>query len=365
LIINRAFYREVGVTTLGIAAVLLIVMSLMNMTLLLGRAVRGGSSESVVFVVLGYQMLGKIDVLLPLAFYLGILLTLSRWYRDSEMTVLAACGVGLMHFMRPVMLLGVTLAMVVMAASFYTTPLAARQIEKVKTESSQRTDPDQVAPGVFTELTGTKRIFYTEKIRPDGNLEGVFVSSLERGNQGVLVAKSARPFTDPGTGDKFIALHDGTLYEGEPGTYNYRIMEFNIYNLRMAPKKTGVPPVTTEGLPTLTLLDELDRPGANAEFHWRLGKTLVLFVLALYALVFAYTDQRRGRMSNFFVAIVVYFVYSNLLGIGETMLQNGRLPPALGLWWVHGGMAAVALYLLRQRQWNRPLFSLPARQRNA
>ena len=365
LIINRAFYREVGVTTLGIAAVLLIIMTLMNMTLLLGRAVRGGPPESVVFVMLGYQMLGKIDVLLPLAFYLGILMTLSRWYRDSEMTVLAACGVGLMHFMRPVMLLGAALAMVVMAASFYTTPLAARLIEKVKTESTQRTDPDQLAPGVFTELTGTKRIFYTENIRRDGNLEGVFVSSLELGNQGVLVAKSARSFTDPGTGDKFIALHDGALYEGEPGASNYRIMEFGVYNLRMAPKTNAVPRVTTEGLSTLALLNELDRPGANAEFHWRLGKALVLFVLALYALVFAYTDQRRGRMSNFFVAIVVYFVYSNLLGIGETMLQNGKIPPALGLWWVHGGMAAVALYLLRQRWRNRPLFSLPAKLRNA
>ncbi|MDO8595191.1 MAG: LptF/LptG family permease, partial [Sulfuricaulis sp.] len=155
MIIDRAFYREVGVTTLGVAAVLLIVMTLMNMTLLLGRAVRGGPPESVLFILLGYQMLGKIDVLLPLAFYLGVLLTLSRWYRDSEMTVLAACGVSLTHFLRPAMLIGVALSAAVMVASFYTTPLAVRQVEKVKSESSQRTDPEQVAPGVFTEAPGT------------------------------------------------------------------------------------------------------------------------------------------------------------------------------------------------------------------
>ena len=127
MIINRAFYREAIVTTLGIAVVLLIVMTMMNLTWLLSRAVRGGTSESVLYILLGYQMLGKIDVLLPLAFYLGVLMTLSRWYRDSEMTVLAACGIGLMHFMRPVMLIGLSLGVVVMAASFYTTPLAARQ----------------------------------------------------------------------------------------------------------------------------------------------------------------------------------------------------------------------------------------------
>jgi lipopolysaccharide export LptBFGC system permease protein LptF len=50
-----------------------------------------------------------------------------------------------------------------------------------------------------------------------------------------------------------------------------------------------------------------------------------------------------------------------MLGIGESMLQNGRVPLAAGLWWVHGGMALVAVYLLRQRLRNRPLFALPAR----
>jgi lipopolysaccharide export system permease protein len=310
---------------------------------------------------LGYQMLGKVDVLLPLAFYLGILMTLSRWYRDSEMTVLAACGVGLTHFLRPVMLIGLALGVLVAAASFYSTPLAARQIEKVKTESAQRTEPHQVAPGVFTESPGTGKILYAERVHRNGDLEGIFVSSLEAGNRGVLVAKSGRPFTDGKTGDRFVALREGTFYEGQPGAANYRILEFSVYNLRLEPRSLDEPLVPVAGQPNLALLGQRGNPEAVAELHWRLGKTIVLFVLALFAMVFAYTDARRGRMSNFFVAIVVFFVYSNLLGIGETMLQNRRVPAALGLWWVHGGMALVAVYLLRQRLRNRPLFSLPAR----
>ncbi|GAB4507107.1 MAG: LPS export ABC transporter permease LptF [Sulfuricaulis sp.] len=365
MIINRAFYREAAVTTIGIAVVLLIVMTMMNLTLLLGRAVRGGTSESVLYILLGYQMLGKIDILLPLAFYLGVLLTLSRWYRDSEMTVLAACGVGLTHFLRPVMLIGMTVGLVVLVASFYATPLAQRQIEKVKAESSQRTEPGKVAPGVFTESPGTGRIFYAEKIRGNGELERVFVSSLEEDGQGVLVAKSGYPFTDAKTGDKFVALKEGTLYEGEPGAANYRILEFGVYNLRIEPKLIDEPEVPMSGLPNMSLLGRLGNPEANAELHWRLGKTIVLFVLALFAMAFAYTDVRRGRMSNFFVAIVIYFVYSNLLGIGETMLQNGSIPAALGLWWIHGGMGLVAAYLLWQRQCNRPLFVFSMRSRRA
>ena len=348
-------------TTLAIGLVLLVVMVLMSMTLLLGRAVRGDQSETVVYLLLGFQTLAKLDVLLPLAFYLGILLTLSRWYRDSEMTVLAACGVGLMHFMPPVMVLGLVFGVLVLTGAFYFPPLATRQIENVKSESSHRSEPGAISPGVFTEAQGTGRIVYAEKVEDNGALQGIFVSSLEEGRQGVLVAKSGHPYTDPKTGDKFIALRDGTLYEGEPGEAGYRILEYSIYNLRIEPKKIGEAPVPTAGLPTLKLLTQLGDRNISAEFHWRLGKTLALFVLALYAVVLAYTDVRRGRLSNLFVAIVVYFVYSNLLGIGETMLQNGRVPRAAGLWWVHGGMVLVALYFLRQRAHDRPLISLPAR----
>lgn len=361
MIIDRAFYREVTTTTLGVVVVLAIVMGMMSLTWLLGRAVRGSTSESVLYILLGYQMLGRIDVLLPLAFYLGVLVTLSRWYRDSEMTVLAACGVGLSHFLRPVMLIALALGAVVTVASFYSTPLAQRQIEKVKAASAQRAEPHQLAPGVFTESAGTGRIFYAEKVLDNGELEGIFVSSLEQGRQGVLVAKSGRPFTDDRTGDKFVALHDGALYEGEPGTADYRIMEFSVYNLRIEPKMLAEPPVPTAGRPTLVLLGQGGNREANAELHWRLGKTIAMFVLALYALVFAYTDARRGRTSNLFVAIVIYFVYSNLLGFGVTLLQQGRVPQALGLWWVHGGMALGAIYMLRQRLRNRPLLAMPAR----
>jgi lipopolysaccharide export system permease protein len=360
LIINRAFYREAAMTTLAIGLVLLVVMVLMSMTLLLGRAVRGDQSETVVFILLGFQTLAKLDVLLPLAFYLGILLTLSRWYRDSEMTVLAACGVGLMHFMRPVMVLGLVFGALVLAGAFYFTPLATRQIERVKLESTHRSEPGAISPGVFTEAQGTGRIVYAEKIEESGNLQGIFVSSLEEGRQGVLVAKSGHPYTDPKTGDKFIALRDGTIYEGEPGEAGYRILEYSAYNLRIEPKQLGEAPVPTAGLPTLLLLTQRADRNVSAEIHWRLGKTIALFVLALYAVVLAYTDVRRGRMSNLFVAVVVYFVYSNLLGIGETMLQNERVPRAVGLWWVHGGMTLVALYFLWQRAHDRALLSLPA-----
>ena len=98
---------------------------------------------------------------------------------------------------------------------------------------------------------------------------------------------------------------------------------------------------------------------AIAELHWRLAKPIIVFVLALYALVLAHTDARRGRLSNLFAAILVYLIYSNLLGLGQTLLKKDQISPLVGLWWLHVGMVLVAIYLLRQRASNRPLIPLP------
>jgi len=63
-----------------------------------------------IFTLLSYGFdPGGID--LKHIFESTILLTLARWYRDNEMTVLQACGVGIIALVRPVMLLALAFAL--------------------------------------------------------------------------------------------------------------------------------------------------------------------------------------------------------------------------------------------------------------
>lgn len=362
MIIHRAFYREAALLTLAITAVLLAITVFQGLSVYLGRAAVGEESREVVLTLLGLQTLRKLDLLLPLALYLGVLLSLSRWYRDSEMTVLAACGVGLTQLLRPVLVLAAVFSLIVAAGAFYFSPLASRQIEVVKNEGAAVPELSRIAPGVFTESQGGERIFYAERVDAAGDFENVFIASVEAGKRAVLVARTGHPFLDARTGDKFLALRDGTLYDGEPGEARYRILNYETYNLRVEPKKVGEPEEVVEGLTNRELLARADG-AAVAEWHWRLAKPVLVFILSVFALVLAYTDARRGRLSNLFAAILLYLIYSNLIGLGQTLLKKGQVPPIAGLWWLHAVMIAVAAYLLRQRARNRPLLPWPVRRR--
>ena len=360
MIIHRAFYREAALVTLGITAVLLVIVVFQGLSVFLGRAAMGEESKDVVMTMLGLQTLRKLDLLLPLALYFGTLLTLSRWYRDSEMTVLAACGVGLTQLLRPVMVFALAVAAVVTLGSFFFTPYASRQTDIVKHESGRTPDVGRMAPGVFLEGQGGKRIFYAARIDKAGDMEDVFMSQLEAGKRAVVVARTGHPFIDEKTGDKFLALRNGRVYKGEPGEAKYQILHYETYNIRLEPKRLEEPPWKIEGLTNRQLMERGDG-SAVAEWHWRLAKPIIVFVLALYALVLAHTDARRGRLSNLFAAILVYLIYSNLLGLGQTLLKKGQISPLVGLWWLHAGMLLLVAYLLYQRARNRPLLPSPAR----
>jgi lipopolysaccharide export system permease protein len=72
-------------------------------------------------------------------------------------------------------------------------------------------------------------------------------------------------------------------------------------------------------------------------------------VLTLVAVPLSRLRPRQGRYARVGFAIVVYFVYSNLLSAAKVWIGNGKLPPIIGVWWVHLIILGLGLYLvLRQ-----------------
>ena len=61
------------------------------------------------------------------------------------------------------------------------------------------------------------------------------------------------------------------------------------------------------------------------------------------------TAPRQGKYAKLFVAILIYVIYSNLLGMSQTWVEQGTVPGMLGLWWVHAVLAALIWWLLARQ----------------
>ena len=84
----------------------------------------------------------------------------------------------------------------------------------------------------------------------------------------------------------------------------------------------------------------------RAELQWRLSIPLLVFVVTVLAVPLARVNPRQGRFLKLLPAILLYMAYLALLIAMRGQLEKGRLPPALGLWWVHGLFLAIGLVLL-------------------
>jgi len=93
-IINRSLLRELTTNTLAVAFIFVALFMVVSLVKILAKAAAGSFPAKLIFTMLGLQTVEILSLMLPLAFYIGLLITLGRWYQDNEMTVLAACGSG-------------------------------------------------------------------------------------------------------------------------------------------------------------------------------------------------------------------------------------------------------------------------------
>ena len=93
---------------------------------LVGEMARGKVPPALLLSQLGLRLLGYLPLILPLALLLGLLLATGRLYRDSEMHVLHAIGIGPRRLLRPLLLVVVPVVALVGLCSLQLGPWANR-----------------------------------------------------------------------------------------------------------------------------------------------------------------------------------------------------------------------------------------------
>jgi lipopolysaccharide export system permease protein len=119
MIFRRSLVRELTATTIGLFLVLLAILFTNLVLRVLARAAGGTIAPEGVLPLLGFAMLFYLNILLSVALFLTVLLTLSRWYRDSEMIVWFTSGQSLTACLRPILLFAAPFLVAIVVLSLY------------------------------------------------------------------------------------------------------------------------------------------------------------------------------------------------------------------------------------------------------
>ena len=354
MIFKRSLVQELFATALSSFMVLLGIMVAQRITYYLGYAAQGGIASDAIGTLLGFSVLKFLPLLLTLTLFVTVLMTLSRWHRDSEMVVWCTSGQGIYALIQPLLSFALPIIVIIGLLSLFVAPWATLKGNDFREQMESRDELSTIAPGVFKESQTADRVFFVESFASLQNkVRNIFAQSMQHQKLGILVAKTGSRTTEK-NGDTFIILDNGRRYEGRPNTPEFGIMEFERYALRIEPTEAKQEPPSPKSEPSLQLFREhtLD---SVAELQWRLSMPISAFLLVLLAIPLSYVDPRAGRSANLIMALLVYIIYNNMLSILQSWVVRGKLIPLVGLWPAHAAVLLLFVYMFYRRLFLLPL----------
>jgi lipopolysaccharide export system permease protein len=343
-LIDRYVLRETFASCLIVLGALFLITMTNALASIFGDAAADRVPRDAVAAVFGLTATTYLTTLLPIALFLGVMLALARLSRDGEMAALSACGIGPARMLVPVGVLTLLLVAVAGWLSLVMTPAASRQIEEIRFRAGQQVELSAIEPGRFTSPDSGDTVLYAREVVGE-ELRDVFLQRVSGERVVAILAALGRRQVDPVTGELAFVLSEGRRYEGVPGQGKFLVVDFGEQRIPVRPRQEREFKEAAAGKSTLALLESA-LPADRAELQWRISLPLSLIVLGLLAVPLSRSSPREGRYARLGIGLLIYIVYANMMSIASVWVLRGAVSEWLGMWWVHGTVALLALLLL-------------------
>lgn len=332
--LDTYLFREFTQATFAVLVVLMVVSLGGVFADVLGDIARGRVPAGMMLSQLGLQVLNYLPLILPLGLMIGLLMSVGRLYRDSEMPVLTATGVGPKRLLRPVLMLVVPMVTVIGLCSLWLGPWARDYSQRMIAEGNRSLLLAGLEAGRFVELPGGRGVVYVGGMSNDGSqMARVFVYQQDGERMDVTTAATGTLHLED-SGHRFLELGDGFRVEGPLREgLDFRMMRFASNELQL-PETDGRRDDDDPGTSSTVALFGDGRPEAQAELHYRIAPPLLALAFALLAVPLARSPPRQSRYGRTMLAFLGYFVSINLTMLGQDWIADGKLAPGLGLWWL-------------------------------
>lgn len=339
--VRRELARGFGATLVVILTIVLTMFLIRTV----GQAASGVVAPQDVVLLLGYVALGHLPTMLALSLFVSIVVTLGRMYRDSEMAIWFASGLGLSRFMRPVLRMSWPVLAVVAALTLVVWPWGNRNSLELRERYQARSDLSRVTPGVFQTSSNGERVFFIERESTDGiNARNVFILTQQPRGESVTSARSGR--IEAEGDDRYLVLERGQRNEVDAASGERTLSRFERYRvLATEHARRAADTWPPKARRTVDLVRQPTPPNL-AELTWRFGMLFGAANLLLLGVGLASTNPRRATNWNLLFALLTFVVYYNLINLSRAWVASGRLPMATALLLLHGAAFGVALGLL-------------------
>jgi lipopolysaccharide export system permease protein len=349
MLFDTSVRRELARTFGATMVVIVTIVMTMFLVRMLGQAARGQVAPQDVMLLMGYVALSELPTVLALSLFAAVVVTIGRMYRDSEMAIWFAAGIGLSRFVRPVLRTAWPVLVVIALLVVFARPWSQRASADLREQFEQRSDLSRVAPGVFQSSRDGSRVFFIEShSERDADARNVFVLNSRGDRESVTTAQSGRLESD---GERrYLVLDHGQQNDTRLDSGVMTMASFERYRMLVSERAVQR---AQERPPREQWTHELLRdpqPRQQGELAWRLGLLFGAGNLLLLAVGLSASDPRRPGNWNLVFALLGFVVYYNLISLMQAWVAGGRVGLGVAVFALHGTVFALALALIWWRE---------------
>lgn len=300
-----------------------------------------------------------LEMTLPMAFLLAILLGLGRLSNDQELLAMKASGIGPHQILGPIAMVAIVVAVMTLSVTMFARPAANLALKKELFHIAKSRIGTALKEKVFND-DFPKILIYVEEIIPPGDTaQGVLiVDKRTPTREQIILGRVALITTDEESNTLGFKLFDGTVYEKEKNRPGFSQTRYNIYDFKLdlddmtgSIKRRNAGPKEMSIRHLARAIRQKVDEGKNAvpervELQQRLSFGFIPLVFCLLGVALALlprstrANRSWGLMLSFFWLLVYYLV----LSFGKALGDKGILHPVPALWLPNILVGGVAVY---------------------
>lgn len=308
--------------------------------------------------VFAYILPAFLEVTVPMALLLAVLLACGRLSADSEITAMKAAGLSLYQIAAPIAAFAGVVFVLSLFLSLYARPWGNSALKTAIFDLARTRATVGLKEHVFNdEFKGL--VIYVEKIEPPGsNLRRILISDRRQpGEENTVVAKRGMLVAHEDTRSVNLRLFDGTIFTSRASEQGYHKTDFNTYDVNLNLSEALGQMETREREPSEMPLREL-RASVTAERakgeHARPERVELArrFSIPFAALVFAVIGVPLGlqpvravRSRGLAVSLVIILSYYLMLSAAETLATQGKVPIIFAMWTPNLVLSSIGIVL--------------------
>ena len=314
-ILSKSFNLEVFKSTTSILTILFLLVIGSRFVSYFEQASEGLIDPSVILYAVFLRVPDFISLLLPLSFFIGILITVSRLYADREIYAYFSTGISpitLIKFIFPQALIYMVFTLIL---SLYIAPVSkeiSNELLKVNTFEEQIAS---LAPGEIYGIKGSKS-FITVGENNETNLKNVIFFN-DVGKDSILISADTLNISSSQL-DYELLFENGSLTAGVFSNDAKMISSFKKFEFPLVNDQTHTRTSFENIFSSINIDDSL-------EYQWSISLSITILVLMVIAVYIGKVEPRQGRLSVILPGMLIYILYLSLLLLGrDHIAQNNQ-----------------------------------------